>query len=190
MNNSIQFKINFLEWPKYSDEKTFTELALKIVQENNIQEGDIVGGSSLGGMIAIEIAKQKKLKAVILIGSAISRNEIQGILTLLAPLAFTAPISLIQLLIGKYDNIVTKMFASTETEFIRSMCQYLPKWLGIVEGLAPIFRLHGQNDHIIPCPSIDCEIIKGAGHLVAITHPKECAYFLNKLNIQIGVGNK
>lgn len=180
----LTFDINFIDWPKYVKDKTYSEIAKRVIEENSIKDGDIVGGSSLGGMVAIEIARQKELKAVILIGSASRPAEIQGVLSLLAPVAAITPISFIQLLIGKHENIIAKMFAETDSEFIRAMCLYLPKWSGVNAPSAPVFRIHGQKDNLIPCPKEECEIISNAGHLIAITHAKECGDFLNKINQQ------
>ena len=185
LRRELQFGINFINWPKYGGEKSYSEIAKRVIEENGIKDDDIVGGSSLGGMIALEIARQKKLRAVVLIGSAISKAEVQGILSLLAPVAAITPISFIQLLIGKHDNIITKMFAESDSDFIRAMCQYLPNWSGSAAESAPIFRIHGQKDHVIPCPKNGCEIIANAGHLLAISHANECGEYLNKINRQL-----
>lgn len=187
LNKRLQFEINFINWPKYIGEKTYSAVAEKIIEEHGIKDNDIVGGSSLGGIVALEIARQGKLKAVVLIGSALRQAEVCGILSLLAPLTSITPISFIQLLSGKHENVITKMFAEADPEFVRAMCQYLPKWVGNADESVPIFRIHGGKDRIIPCPKTGCEIIANAGHLLAITHAKECADYLNKINRQYQV---
>lgn len=183
----LDFEINFIGWPKYKNEKTYSEAATRVIEENGIEDGDIVGGSSLGGMVAVEIAYQRKLRAIVLIGSAISSVEVQGILSHLAPLSAITPISLIQLLVGKHENIITTMFAEADSEFIRAMCQYLPKWSGASASATPLFRIHGQKDYVIPCPKVGCKIIAKAGHLLSITHPKECGKYLNEINQQLQI---
>jgi pimeloyl-ACP methyl ester carboxylesterase len=185
LRKELRFEINFIDWPKYNGEKTYAETAKRIIEENGIIDCDIVGGSSLGGMIALEIALQRQLKAVVLMGSAIDSAEIQSVLSLLSPLASLTPISLIQLLVGKHNSIIAKMFAEASTDFIRAMCVYLPFWKGHQSISVCMFRLHGQKDHIIPCPKEGCETIPDAGHLLAITHAKECGVFLNKAHLQI-----
>jgi esterase/lipase len=182
LQRELDFEINFINWPKYKGEKTYSETANRVIEENDIEDGDVVGGSSLGGMVAVEIGRQKRLKAIVLIGSASSPAEVHGIISRLAPLTAISPISLIQILIGKHENIITKMLAEADSNFIRAMCLYLPKWSGAVDTPSPIFRIHGQKDNIIPCPKAGCEIIAGAGHLLAITNASECGEYLNKLN--------
>ena len=185
LRNELKFEINFVDWPKYKGEKTYAETAKRVIEENGITDGDIVGGSSLGGMVALEIALQRQLKAVVLIGSAINSAEIQRVLSLLSSIASLTPISLIQLLVGKHNSIIAKMFAEANKDFIRAMCMYLPSWKGHQVTSVCLFRLHGQEDHIISCPKEGCETIPDAGHLVAITHTKECGVFLNKVYLQI-----
>ena len=181
----LQFEIKFINWPKYNGKKTYTAMARRVIEENGIKDDDIVGGSSLGGMIALEIARQKRLAAVVLIGSAISTAEVQGILTLLAPVAAITPILLVQLLAGKHNNIIARMFADADSQFIKAMCQHLPQWPGAKDLEVPFFRIHGQKDHVISCPKVGAEIISNAGHLIAITHARECGEFLNKINRQL-----
>ena len=185
LRQELDYEINFINWPKYNNEKTYSEVAKRLIEENGIKDGDIVGGSSLGGMVAIEIARQKKSRAVVLLGSATSPAEVKGILTLLAPSVTITPIGLVQLLVGKHNDIVTKMFAAADPNFIRAMCQYLPKWSEAKDLKVPIYRIHGKKDHIISCPDIGCEIIPAAGHLLAITHAKECGKYLNTINRQL-----
>ena len=188
LRQELSFEINFIDWPKYSGEKTYAATAKRIIEENGIEDGVVVGGSSLGGMVATEIARQRKLKAVVLIGSAISQEEVMSLLSLLAPLSAITPISLIQLLVGKHDHVITKMFAKADTEFIRAICQYLPQWSGTDASTVPLFRLHGQRDQLIPCPKNGCEVVPNAGHLLALTHPKECGIFLNIIERQLTDG--
>ena len=181
----LTFEVSFINWPKYGGEKSYVEVAKRVIDETTIMDGDIVGGSSLGGMIALEVARLKKLKAVVLIGSAIDPTEIQAILALLFPIAALTPISLIQLLVGKHQGAIARMFAEADPSFIRAMCRYLQEWPGFTTSLAPVYRIHGQKDHVIPCPRAGCEIIENAGHLVAVTHSKKCAEALNRIKTQL-----
>ncbi len=46
----------YIDWPKYRGEKTLSDLAARIISENEIISSDIIAGSSMGGMVALEIA--------------------------------------------------------------------------------------------------------------------------------------
>ena len=67
---SILQDVVFADWPKYNGEETLEAMAQSIIHHYDISSEMAVGGSSLGGMVAIEIAKLTDIKHVILIGSA------------------------------------------------------------------------------------------------------------------------
>jgi pimeloyl-ACP methyl ester carboxylesterase len=182
VKRELSFNAHFLNWPKYRNEVSYGEVADRIIAENQINEDDIISGSSLGGMIALEVATILNVKAVVLMGSALNRNEINKLLSIISPLASITPFSFIQALSGRNEQIVSQMFAASDTEFIRSMCKYIPSWPGYGGPNDKVFRIHGQKDHIINCPRFNCEVIKDAGHLLAITHANECAEFLERTN--------
>ena len=178
----IDFEANFLDWPEYKGETTYMEVAARIITENDISDGDIVGGSSLGGMVALEIAQILRPRTTVLLGSAINKREVQSALSILSPLAAVTPISLIQFLVGKHKSLIAKMFSNCDSGFIRAMCLHLRSWPGYSGPNENIVRLHGRKDHVIPCPATGAEIIDGAGHLLAMTHPKETGQFLKNVH--------
>jgi pimeloyl-ACP methyl ester carboxylesterase len=180
LRRTVAFEINFINWPDYRCEKTYADVARRVITEHGISDGDIVGGSSLGGMIALEMAEIVNPKAIILLGSAVTSKEVQNLLAIIAPLVSITPISVIQVLVGKNKNLVSSMFANTNPEFIRAMCTYLSSWAGYQGSLEKVFRLHGKKDLIIPCPTTGCDIVEEAGHLIAMTNVVETTAFLKK----------
>jgi esterase/lipase len=94
------------------------------MEENGINDGNIIGGLSVGGMVALEIATNVNFGAVMLIGSEIVITEINKLIAHLSPLASITPISLVKKLAGKNENIVSQMFSTSDSDFIRSMCMY------------------------------------------------------------------
>ena len=185
LKHKLGFQIDFLSWPEYRGEKTYADVARRIIEEHDIGSEDVVGGSSLGGMVALEIARLSKVKAIVLLGSAVSRKEVQTLLALLSPIATAAPMTIIQALVGKHQNLVSTMFADSDPEFIRAMCSYLPSWEGYDGPVEKLFRLHGKKDHVIPCPTSGCEVVETAGHLPAITHAAETSAFLQRVCRQL-----
>lgn len=186
LRHQVGFRINFVNWPLYRGETSYAEVAQRVIDENEISEQDIVGGSSLGGMVALEIANIIDTKAVVLIGSAMHSGEVQTLLSLLSPLAVITPMSVVQTVAGKQKNLVSAMFADSDAEFIRAMCSYLRLWKGYRTPTARVYRIHGKKDHVIPCPLTECQVVNDAGHLVAMTHPREIAAFLEKVRADIG----
>ncbi len=187
LRHKLDFEINYINWPRYGGEKSYAEIAQRVIKEYKIENGDIVGGSSLGGMIALEIGQIIQLKGIILIGSAISPSEVQGLIAMISPLTVITPISIIQMLAGKHKGLVSKMFADADTDFIRAVCSYLRSWPGYRGPMGNVYRLHGKQDHIIPCPTSGATVIDNAGHLIAMTHVNETAAFLSGVRAQIKV---
>lgn len=102
-------------------------------------------------MIALEVSMILNTKAVMLIGSALYKEEINRLLSMITPLAAITPISFIQTIAGKSDEILSQMFSASDPDFIRSMCKHVPYWHGYLGGIEKVFRIHGQKDYIITC---------------------------------------
>ena len=71
LKHKLGFKVNFLNWSEYHGEKTYADVARRVIKENDIGADDVVGGSSLGGMVALEIAQLLNPKSVVLLCSAV-----------------------------------------------------------------------------------------------------------------------
>lgn len=170
--------IVFLNWPKYNGEKSLSEVADRVISENNISQSDSVAGSSLGGMVALEIAEKLELNQVYLFGSAVAKTEVNQLLRSLSPLTDITPIKLLQVIAGKYHNEVMNMFSTSEADFIKAMCHAVAEWKGFNGDMSIIKRIHGKKDKVIACPD-NCTTIKDGGHLIAIAHPRDCIKILS-----------
>lgn len=189
LRGKIDFEIEFIDWPVWRGEATCADVARRVREERGIADGDVVGGSSLGGMVALELAKILRPSGVVLLGSAVHPREIQGLLSALSPLAALTPVSWIQLVAGKRNSPAARMFSDADPDFVRAMCLHLSSWPGHPGPVDGLFRLHGRRDLVIPCPTggvESVEIVEGAGHLLAMTHPKECANFFRRARERMG----
>ena len=169
----------FINWPRYNGEKTISEVAESIIRHYRIMQSDSVGGSSLGGIVSLEIAEKLGIRNVYLFGSAVSKSEINPLLRLLSPLSEVTPIKFIQAIVGKYENEILTMFNSSETAFIRAMFHAVANWKGYNGDQSIIKRIHGEKDKIISCFGA-CKKIKGGGHLIAMTHATDCIEIIKK----------
>lgn len=170
----------FIEWPPHKGETSLSELARRVINQFGIQHKDVLIGSSMGGMIALEISTMIDIDKVVLVGSAINVSEVNSLLTALAPLTDYAPIRFMQKLAGKQDNLIQQMFAASEAVFMKTMCKAIANWDGYPGDLTKVIRIHGEKDKIIKCPS-DGYVIKRGGHLIAITHSRQCVDIINQL---------
>jgi pimeloyl-ACP methyl ester carboxylesterase len=176
--------VRFLDWPGYRGEASIEALAARIAGEHGIGRDDIVGGSSLGGMVAAEIAKRTGARALLLIGSALHPSEVHPALQALAAGADFIPIPLLQaisgtLSAGQQDTLLA-MFRRADPGFVRAMARAVFAWEGAVPPSCPVARLHGALDGVIFPPAEGAEIIPDGGHLIAMTHPDRVAEFIRR----------
>ena len=169
-----------IDWPEYRGEKSVGEVAERIIDKYGIRSGDIAVGSSLGGIVALEIHRRVPLRHVILIGSAIAKDEINALLLALTPLAMVAPMEMMQYIAGNGFNEVSAMFAKADAEFMWAMCMGIGKWRGYDGSLKAVSRIHGDRDAVIKCPD-NAHVIAGGGHLIAMTHAEECVEIMRDL---------
>lgn len=165
------------DWVRYSGEQSLSEVACSMCESCQIKDGDDLIGASLGGMVACEITKIRKIPRLYLIGSAIQKDEISPLLTLLHPLAQIAPIDWLRVSAGKIPTELAQMFFNAEPPFIRVMCAAIFKWDGLGPSTTRVLRLHGKHDLVIPPPQIVDLLIDG-GHLISMTKAAECIEFI------------
>ena len=171
----------FHDWPAHAGETSIAALAGRVAEEAGIRDGDVVIGTSLGGIVACELAKSRRLGGLFLVSSAIRKEEISGLLALLHPLAGLAPIEFIQRAAGKIPNELTATFSRSDAAFIRATCRAIFEWEGLDASRITPLRLHGQWDPVIPLPAGVQRVLNG-GHLIARTHAQECVdYILSSL---------
>jgi pimeloyl-ACP methyl ester carboxylesterase len=148
-------------------------LAKRIVASENIRSDDLLIGSSLGGIVACEIAKITPLAGLVLVGSAKSKDEISRFVALAHPFIKWTPLRFAQRLAESVPSDVAQMSTEAEATFIRAMCRAIFDWEGLGNHHVNLLRIHGRMDHVIPLPEGVQHILNG-GHLIAMTHAKEC----------------
>ncbi len=167
----------FLDWRTCVGEKSLAGVASRLIVENGIGDGAIVVGSSLGAMVACEMAKLRRLRGLVLVGGAKNKEEISGVLYALRPLIDFAPLELIQYAAGKVPEELAQMLSRSEPAFIRAMCRAIFEWEGLDESRLTPLRIHGKHDHVIPLPA-KIDLVLNGGHLIAMTHASECVDFI------------
>lgn len=165
------------DWPRHAGEETIPQVAQSICQACHIHDGDVLVGCSLGGMVACEITKMRRIPAVYLIGSAIRKEEVNPILAKLHPLARATPFDWLRLPAGKLSTESAQMFAVSDPAFVRAMCAAVFQWDGLGDARTQVYRLHGKHDLVIPAPT-PADLLLDGGHVISITHARECVEFI------------
>jgi pimeloyl-ACP methyl ester carboxylesterase len=167
----------FHDWPAYAGEDSIAAMARRIMTEAGIADGDTLVGSSLGGIVACEIAGLRRLDGLVLVGSGKNQGEISSLLAVLYPLANLAPIELLRRAAGKIPNELAAMFHDSQAEFIRGMCRAIFNWPGLDETRITPLRIHGRYDRVFPLPA-GVDLVLEGGHVIAMTHAAECVAFI------------
>jgi len=165
------------DWIRHTAEDTVAAVARSMVAACSIHDGDVLIGSSMGGIVACEITKIRGIPRLYLVGSAISEKEVDSLLSVLHPLAEFAPVERMRLSSGSIPSELAQMFGGVDPSFIRAMCSAIFRWEGLGDTQTQVVRIHGKSDFVIPPPKRVDLLING-GHLIATSHAQECADFI------------
>jgi len=165
------------DWMTAPEIRSVRQLAVAMVEACAIADGDVLVGCSLGGMVAGEITKLRKIPQLFLVGSAVRKEEINPWLVKLHPLADKMPMKWLKRSAGKLPGEAAAMMAVADPEFVRRMIMAIFQWEGLGKTQAQVFRIHGRKDKVISVPQ-NCDLLLGGGHLIAMTHARECVAFV------------
>ncbi len=177
-------------------EDSFKSYALRMAKDMDLQDGDIIGGVSLGGMLALEIAKYYSVRGVILIASSRHPRMVKKRFMLWSGLAPYFPDFLIRRiflsipLILKFQNmltpegqsLLTKIMSQFPPSLLKSLPPLIRKWKG-AEKPANYRHIHAAKDWMINAPLADTaeyQILPAHNHLITVSHPKEVRAFILK----------
>lgn len=148
----------------------------------------VLGGCSLGGMIAYEMARVLRPNALVLIASAATRDSIPRHLRALARIAWlmptagyalgkrVGPVFIATLLRrkGEHRRLVAAMARDASPAFLRWACMAIGKWQPRPLSGVPIYSINGNRDVILPLGKRSTDyLIPGAGHLLTVTHAEQ-----------------
>jgi pimeloyl-ACP methyl ester carboxylesterase len=171
--------VKFVEWAPYASARSIPDLGAMIAEGEGISDGDSLLGTSLGGMVACEIAKLRRIERLVLVAGAVGRDEISGLLSMLRPLAPYAPVKLVKAVSSSVPGDLAGMMGNADEEFVRSMCAAILDWQGLGGPHSGLIRIHGKRDFVILPPG-KADLLLAGGHLIAMTHARECVEFLER----------
>jgi pimeloyl-ACP methyl ester carboxylesterase len=168
-------------------EETLTEYAARIADGLNIQPADIVGGISFGGMLAGEIARQRPVAGLILLGSCLRPDRLPRSYRWIERFGCFIPDFVLSFrswrpwirwrfapLTSEAETCLIEMANSYPTAQIRAFGRMIMGWTGVDDITCPVLSIHGDLDRVIPLKSAAPDIIlKDAGHAFTLTHPDE-----------------
>ena len=183
-----------IDWIVPHKTDTLATYAQKLIYQYNITPNSIVIGNSLGGMLAIEIAKKINLKKTILISSIKTIDESPGyfgvfrkvpVYKIVPDKLFTSMGFMIELIFGKMaagDKWLFKdMLKKTSPLFLKWAMSASLKWDNTI--IPPnTYHIHGDNDLIFPHKKLKgATIIKGGTHIMIFDKAKPINKWLKSI---------
>lgn len=175
-----------VDWIEPHLTDTLISYAQRLIYQYHITAGAIVIGTSLGGMIAIEIAKQVALNKVILISSIKTINEAPWYFNAFRKVPLYKPISgdmlkklgfLMKPIFGKFTTddlwVFEDMLKKSSPKFIKWAINAVLAWEN--ETVPPnVYHLIGDKDMVFSYKQIkDATVIKGGTHIMVFDKAKQ-----------------
>jgi pimeloyl-ACP methyl ester carboxylesterase len=183
-----------VDWIEPHETDTLEIYAQKLIYQYDIRPNDIVIGNSLGGMLAIEIAKKISLKKTILISSIKTIDEAPGYYKIFQALPvykiipnklLTSTGFMIKPIFGDMSDadlwLFKDMLRNTSPTFLKWAMGAVLKWDN--EIIPPnVHHIHGDADLIFPVKKIkDFTLIKGGTHIMIFNRAKEINKWLKPI---------
>lgn len=163
--------------------------AARVAAAHGIGPKDAVGGASFGGMLAAEIAAQRPVAALVLLGTCVRPRRLPWSFRLIY--AFRRVIPDLALGVRSWTPLLRWRFAPLSDEalalladmnarcpasHVRELGRMAVEWEGATELPRPTLSVHGRRDRVIPLRCAEPGVVlDDAGHAFTLTHPRETA---------------
>ena len=154
----------------------------------------VLGGVSFGGMVALEMARLLKPRAVVLIASCRSGAVIRSHMRALAHVGCRLPTRLMRpspaawpliawgfgVKTAEARGLIRHFLETRSPAFVQWGLRGLLGWRPDQGPPCPVFHIHGGADRLIPAARVSPNrVVPGAGHLMNVTHADEVNAFLS-----------
>ncbi len=188
------YEIVTISWIDPHPSDTLADYAQKLIEHYSIEAGSVVVGNSLGGMLAMEIAKKLELNKVLLISSIKTKSEApkSHLWYRWIPLYKILPAGLfprlgvfVKFAFGKMNKVdqslVVDMLEKTPPQFAKWALGAILHWNNQIIP-ANVFHIHGNRDMVFPYQRLkDARILKGGTHIMILNRAKEINVWLKSL---------
>lgn len=187
--------LHIVEWVAHRSSETLRDYAARMADAAGVRDGDIIGGASMGGMVALEVAALAKVRGVLLIGSCRSPAALSGQANnaarlgrvtpdlLLENLRRFAPWAIRQLGARRDEDRATllEMANTCDMRFLKWAGDAIVHWPGRETLDVPVRHIHGTRDRIISPRHVHADaLVAGAGHVPSLTHASEVNAFIER----------
>lgn len=175
-----------LDWITPQSDEDLAGYAARLAAGAGIADGDAVVGTSLGGMVAWEIARIRRLRLVVQVSSVTGPREMAVWLRRLAAAGTLAPWGLLRprWLPGLDDDrqLCVEMLHQSDPGFLRWAAGRIAIWPGVMLPASQrTMRIHGDQDVLFPIGrqhGIDL-VVPGGDHLMILPRGEAVAAAIN-----------
>jgi len=190
-----------LEVPKWIDperDESLSHYAERMAASLPRSEAPIVvGGLSMGGMLALEMARHLRARAVVQIASCDHPDAVLPLLTMSEPIGQAVSTGTLHLgkrlaamFVGRggvppeYRRLVQAMLRDMSIEFIRWAGFAVTRWEGLLDPGVPVHHIHGTRDWVIPMSRLrtpPTRVVRGGAHVLNMSHEREVNAFVREV---------
>jgi hypothetical protein len=173
--------------------ESLRDYARRMAGEIGLAAGDIIGGVSLGGMIALEMSRIVDVRGTVIIASTTHPRHIRRRFKMWSPIAPLVPDAVVRFIFKSIPRVLAlqnmlgpkeqALLADIMGKFPPSMLKAFPMMMMRWKGCRPPARfrhLHSTGDWLIR-PAGDPQtltLIEGRNHLITVSHPREVREWL------------
>jgi len=183
-----------ISWIGPDDQDTLTSYAQKLIEKYQISAGSIVIGNSLGGMLAIEIAKKIALNKVILISSIKSIDEAPWYFDFFKTFHIYRAIPVKHLTLVEFvaeytfggmteddQRLFADMLKNTSPVFMKWAVEAILHWDNQI--IPPnVHHISGDKDKVFPYKNLKgATIVKGGTHVMIFNKANEINKWLKNI---------
>ncbi len=174
------------EWLPPNPNDTLETYCGRLADNLRSQDDAIIGGASFGGIIALHVAQRLRPRAVVLIGSVRSPEELSRVSRIcrpLKPLIPLIPVRFLQVCCVPIASMLTRhyfphlcglarQFRSADPAVFKWSLARILDWNSTPTVDCPVFQVHGDRDYVLPLRYTKPDaVIAGGGHVISLTHP-------------------
>lgn len=191
--NLTNGEVHHLDWIPHGSSKNLAEYAT-LMAERITTEKNIIVGSSMGGMVTVEIAKLIQPKGAVLVSAPSGRHEFPQVLKNLNALRLHRALTpkqvlristLADLFMGfKTDEqraMFYDMLRGNGEDFLHFAISAVLEWKNTTPPTVPFIQILGTHDRLFKQHKIpNAVMLEGSGHFTAFERGKEVSEIIVK----------
>lgn len=179
------FEPEYLDWIPFREGEGLQEYAMRLAEGIDTAQPFVLIGLSLGGIMAVEIARRFPPVCTIILGSIPLSDQLPAYFKMarklrlpeLVPASFIKRSAIFKRIFTRESRedklLIRQMIRDADAAFIKWAIQAVLEWNNDIVP-APFWHLHGTRDEMFPIwLTRPTHIIPRGGHLLVMTHAQE-----------------